>query len=188
MLNSKYGKFNDSDIDLVDEELEVALVEESESEHVFHLDPAYRNDPPKPKSVTLPESLVNRLQQLAEEDSTRSIVIRFLERYMDIVKTGNREIRKTFTDNELRLVTDVCGDLSFESLELAVDAQLVANTVGDAVLYSPGVYGEKWDVDEQKVVTKIRQLYGGGQIALIQFIETMWQSTETGVEDYFKLK
>lgn len=122
-----------------------------------------------------------------EPSSFNAAVNRSVERYLVLVQVGNREIRKAFTDAELYLITDVCNGTSFDPFSLAVENNLIAMSIEDAFQFSPKFYGSKWNVDEQELLVRIRQLSIVGQIALLQFLETYWQGDFAQIGQVFQV-
>lgn len=130
---------------------------------------------------------INRLLSF-EPSSFNAAVNRSVERYLVLVQVGNREIRNVFTNAELYLITDVCNGTSFEPFSLAVENNLIAISLHDAFHFQPNFYGSKWNVDEQELMVRIRQLSIVGQIALIQFMETYWQGDFAQIGEVFNVQ
>ncbi len=72
------------------------------------------------ESISIPDFLINKLKT-GKSKSLRGAAIQTLERYFEILAVGNREVRKTFSDNELLLLADICNGTLFEPFGMILE-------------------------------------------------------------------
>ena len=141
----------------------------------------------KNSAISIPLELVDKLKSFSP-DSLRANTITIIERYFEIIKKGRREVRKTFSDNELALIADICNGTSFEPFRTVLEYNVILIQYEDAA----EIYGKhynkkwqkKWQVDD--LTDKLSSLSKLGQIGLIDVIDSFWNGEYLSVADVFK--
>lgn len=114
-----------------------------------------------------------RLERVLENkagngESPSLVAKRDLERYRAIV--GAAELELSFSTAELNAIFDSCNGTIFEPF--TADPGICHN-VQDALLDG---LGDKWEVDGDKLVAKLRKLTPAQSWALVEKIERYWRN------------
>lgn len=136
------------------------------------------------ESISIPNQLVETIKTINPNNSLRGNTITAIERYLELIKVGRREVRKTFTDNELMLLADICNGTSFEPFGMILENNGILMQYDDTVDIYGEQYNEKWQVKD--LSEKLLNFSKLGQIALIEVVETFWNGKYESVADVFK--
>ena len=132
--------------------------------------------------------VVADLQTISEIENTGSsfngTANTILERYFEILKVGRREVRKTFNDNELILLADICNGTMFEPFGMILENNGILMQYEDTKDIYGEQFNEKWQVED--LTDKLSNLSKLAQIALIDVIEKFWNTAPEQIGDLFK--
>lgn len=131
------------------------------------------------ESVSIPITILKKIKN--DKSSLRSSVVAALERYVAIRSVGIREVRRTFTDNELLMLADICNGTMFEPFQMVLENNAVLIQVEDAEGFYNDHYFQKHGVSGDELKTKLENLSKPGQIALIEVIEQFWSNEKASM-------
>lgn len=103
------------------------------------------------------------------EGSTSGRLGAICDRFAEIKRRAR--IRQRFSEGELMAVRDCCNGTWFEPAAL-IDGAVLANfedSIQDGI-------AEKWEIDAQAAIVKLRALTFAEQVALVEDIEAFWRS------------
>lgn len=113
-----------------------------------------------------------RAEQRSDARASASVIARRdLERYYTLLSFAESELK--FELNELKLIYDICNGISFEPAML--DPMILAN-IEDAFCHAN--YAEKWSVDKDALLAKLRALTPLQSWALVTRVEKFWAKAE----------
>lgn len=138
------------------------------------------------ESISIPNFLVNQIKQSNPDNSLRGNTIQIIVKYFEILKVGRREVRKTFTDNELMFLADICNGTMFEPFSIILENNGILMQYDDTIDIYGGDYLEKWQVEDFR--SKLENLSKLAQIALIDIIEVFWNEPGAEIGGIFKKK
>lgn len=131
------------------------------------------------KSVSIPNEILDKLKN--DKSSLRGAVVGALERFLAIRSVGIREVRRTFADDELLMLADICNGTMFEPFEMLLENNAILVQVQDAEEFYSDMYFEKHGVSGDELKTKLENLSKPGQIALIEVIEQFWSNEKASM-------
>lgn len=121
-------------------------------------------------NLRMPDTLIRQLD--VRTDAARgglSEAIReTLERYFYLIDTSRAEIADNFTQGEVSLLVDICNGTWFEPLFTGAVRANVEDAEGD--------YFDKWSVNRDALILKLRLLTPVQELALVDAIERFWNA------------
>lgn len=94
---------------------------------------------------------------------------RALERYFHILGERRRRLKDSLTQAELSLLVDACNGIVWWDAECI---KLLPREIEDAIMLNK--LDEKWDVDEQALLARLKELDLLALCALMDWVERFW--------------
>ena len=91
---------------------------------------------------------------------------------------GAELARQAWTLPELGMIADICNGTLWPDA-VGGSLGLIAADVSDAISLDPGVYGEKWGVDEDRVLDKAMALGPAGDLAFADALARWWSDPDS---------
>ena len=107
-----------------------------------------------------------QLKARGDDTEKHGIARRDLERYYKVLEQSLKQLE--FTVAELRLMADVANGTLFEPHTVSLLWANVADSAEEG-------YGQKWGVDIEVLVSKLRALSFAQTMALVDALERWWQ-------------
>lgn len=122
-------------------------------------------------SVRMPDEMTAKLEQRGEKAHT---VRESLERYFALLDRARVSQREMFTADERGLIADSCNGELFEAWSIPH----IAEGVQDSIFLDK--LDEKWHVDGDALIDKIRTLSLAEKFALVDAVERFWHAPPQG--------
>jgi hypothetical protein len=122
-------------------------------------------------SVRMPDEYLPKIECRGEK---ATVIRESLDRYFLLLDRARIDLQDIFTDTELQLMADASNGVIYEAWSIPHMAMGIADSM------SLDNLGEKWGVNADQLLAKLKNLDAASSFALVDALERFWESCGRG--------